>query len=185
MGRAPYKRSAQVFSTIQRLASSVNLMGVQAATTFVVAKLALRTDTHPCLCRWDKLEAVPLDAIMISGSQTIEVHYWASIGAGRWKTIGTGDGWGGDKLFSIVQNHINHRRPVFIDADPRWWLPCSWQRDEILLIVELEKHFSFRHVKDTIYEISWKGDPVARGDPNLSGLLPENRTEDTKKCLPL
>ena len=131
-----------------------------------------------------RLEAVPLDAIMISGSQTIAVHYWASIGSGRWKTIGTGGGWPGDKLFSIIQNDLNHRRRVFIDADPRWWIVCGWQRDEIPTIVELEKHFSFRHVKDTIYEISWKGDPTARDNPNLSGLLPENRPEDAQKCGP-
>lgn len=131
-----------------------------------------------------RLEAVPLDAIMISGSQTIAVHYWASIGPGRWKTIGTGGGWPGDKLFSIVQNHINHRRRVFIDADPRWWSACGWQREEIPPIVELEKRFSFRHVKDTIYELSWLGDPTAGDNPNLSRLLPENRPEDTKKCPP-
>jgi Dolichyl-phosphate-mannose-protein mannosyltransferase len=131
-----------------------------------------------------RLEAVPPDAIMISGAQTIAVHYWASIGSGRWKTIGTGGGWPGDELFSVVQNHINHRRRVFIDADPRWWLPCSWQRDEIPKIVELEKYFSFRHVQDTIYEISWRGDPTARDNPNLSRLLPENRPEDMKKCAP-
>jgi len=52
------------------------------------------------------------------------------------------------------------------------------------VIVELEKHFSFRRVSDTIYEISWKGDPAATDNPNLSGLLPENRPEDTKKCPP-
>ena len=131
-----------------------------------------------------RLENVPVDAIMISGAQTIAVNYWAAIGSGRWKTIGTGGGWPGDKLFSIVQNHLNHRRRVFIDADPRWWLPCGWQRDEIPLIVELEKHFSFRHVSDTIYEISWPGDPTARDNPNLNRLLPENRPEDTKKCPP-
>ena len=131
-----------------------------------------------------RLEKVPPDAIMISGAQTIAVHYWASIGQGRWKTIGTGGGWPGDKLFSIVQNHLNHRRRVFIDADPRWWLPCGWQRDEIPLIVELGNRFSFRHVDETIYEISWKGDPNARDDPNLSRLLPENRPEDTEKCPP-
>ena len=132
-----------------------------------------------------RLEQVPPDAIMISGAQTIAVTYWASIGSGRWKTIGTGGGWPGDKLFSIVQNHLDHRRRVFIDADPRWWLPCGWQRDEIPTIVELEKHFSFRHVNDTIYEISWPGDPAARDNPNLSRLLPENRPEDVAKCPPL
>lgn len=131
-----------------------------------------------------RLEKVPLDAVMISGAQTIAVHYWASIGSGRWQTIGTGGGWPGDKLFSIVQQHLNHRRRVFIDTDPRWWLPCGWQREEIPLIVELEKHFSFRQVDGTIYEISWLGDPTARDNPNLSRLLPENRPEDTKKCPP-
>ena len=131
-----------------------------------------------------RLEKLPLDAIMISGAQTIAVNYWASIGEGRWKTIGTGGGWPGDKLFSIVQNHLNHRRRVFIDADPRWWLPCGWQRDEIPVIVELEKHFSFRQVDGAIYEISWQGDPAARDNPTLSRLLPENRPEDTKKCAP-
>lgn len=131
-----------------------------------------------------RLEHVPPDAIMISGAQTIAVNYWASIGSGRWKTIGTGGGWPGDKLFSIVQNHLNHRRRVFIDADPRWWLPCGWQRDEIPVIVELENRFSFRQVTDTIYEISWKGDPAAPDTPNLQRLLPENRPQDTKKCPP-
>jgi len=131
-----------------------------------------------------RLEQVPLDAIMISGAQTIAVHYWASIGEGRWKTIGTGGGWPGDQLFAVIQNHLNHRRRVFIDVDPRWWLPCGWQREEIVMIVELEKHFSFRHVNETIYEISYLGDPAARDDPNLSRLLPENRPEDTKKCMP-
>jgi dolichyl-phosphate-mannose-protein mannosyltransferase len=131
-----------------------------------------------------RLEQVPIDAIMISGAQTIAVHYWASIGSGRWKTIGTGGGWPGDKLFSIIQEHLNQRRRVFIDTDPRWWLPCGWQRDEIPSIVELENRFSFRQVDDTIYEISWQGDPTARDNPNLSHLLPENRPEDTKKCPP-
>jgi hypothetical protein len=128
------------------------------------------------------LEAVPLDAVMISGAQTIAVNYWAAIGSGRWQTIGTGGGWPGEKLFSIIQNHIDHRRRVFIDTDPRWWSPCGWQREEIPLIVELEQHFSFRHVKDTVYELSWLGDPDARDEPNLSRLLPENRPEEVQYC---
>ena len=131
-----------------------------------------------------RLEQLPPDAIMISGGQTIAVQYWASIGAGRWRTIGTGGGWPGDQLFAVVQNHLNHRRRVFIDADPRWWMPCGWQRDEIPMIVELERRFSFRHVNETIYEISWLGDPTAPDHPNLTRLLPENRPEDTKKCPP-
>ncbi|HSE19472.1 MAG TPA: glycosyltransferase family 39 protein [Pyrinomonadaceae bacterium] len=132
-----------------------------------------------------RLEHVPPDAIMISGAQTIAVNYWASIGEGRWKSIGTGGGWPGERLFSIVQNHLDQGQRVFIDMDPRWWLPCGWQRDEIPLIVELEKHFSFRRVTETIYEIKSMGDPAAQDNPNLSRLLPENRPEDTKKCPPM
>lgn len=129
-----------------------------------------------------RLEQVPPDAIMISGAQTVAVNYWASIGSGRWQTIGTGGGWPGDKLFSVIQSHLDQRHRVFIDTDPRWWLPCGWQRDEIPMIVELEKNFSFRHVNDTIYEISWLGDSAARDNPNLTRLLPENRPADVAKC---
>ncbi|HKR11814.1 MAG TPA: glycosyltransferase family 39 protein [Pyrinomonadaceae bacterium] len=131
-----------------------------------------------------RLENVPQDAIMISGSQTIAVHYWAAIGDGNWQTIGTGGGWPGDRLFSTIDNHFAQGRRVFIDADTRWWLPCSWQRDEIPMIVELENRFSFRHVEDTIYEMRPLGDPTARDNPDLKRLLPENRPEDTKKCPP-
>ena len=131
-----------------------------------------------------RLELVPPDAIMISGAQTVAVHYWAAIGDRDWQTIGTGGGWPGDKLFSTVENHLAQGHRVFIDADPRWWLPCSWQRDEIPMIVELENHFSFRKVTDTIYELRPAGDPTAPDHPNLKQLLPENRPEDTKKCPP-
>ncbi len=131
-----------------------------------------------------RLEQVPPDAVMISGSQTIAVHYWAAIGAGRWKAIGTGGGWPGDKLFSTVENYLKQGRRVFIDADPRWWLPCGWQRDEIPMIVELERHFSFRRLSDTIYEVRPHDDVTARDKPNLKQLLPENRPEETKKCPP-
>jgi len=131
-----------------------------------------------------RLEFVPPDAIMISGSQTVAVHYWAAIGEGNWKTIGTGGGWPGDRLVPTIEEHLAQGRRVFIDADPRWWIPCSWQRDEIPLIVELEGQFSFRHVQDTIYEIRPARDPQARDYPNLKRLLPENRPQDTKKCPP-
>jgi hypothetical protein len=131
-----------------------------------------------------RLELVPSDAIMISGAQTVAVHYWAAIGEGNWKTIGTGGGWPGDRLVPTIENHLAEGRRVFIDADPRWWIPCSWQRDEIPVIVELEGRFSFRYVHDTIYEIRPNGDPQARDYPNLKRLLPENRPQDTKKCPP-
>jgi hypothetical protein len=132
-----------------------------------------------------QLMRVPPNAVMISGAQTIAVTYWAAIGAGQWKTIGTGGGWPGAKLFPTIEEYLREGRPVFIDSDPRWWLPCGWQRDEIPMIVELEKHFSFRRVTDTIYELRPLGDNTARDMPNLKKLLPENRPEDTKKCPPV
>lgn len=130
----------------------------------------------------ERLQHVPSDAVMISGAQTIAVIYWAAIGSGKWKTIGTGGGWPGDRLFSTVQDYLLGGRRVFLDADPRWWLPCGWQRDEIPTIVELEKHFNFRRVTDTIYELRPLWDTTASDKPNLQRLLPENRPDDTRKC---
>jgi len=131
-----------------------------------------------------RLEHVPADAVMISGSQTIAVHYWAAISDGNWQAIGTGGGWPGDKLFLTVENYLKEGRRVFIDIDPRWWLPCGWQRDEIPTIVRLEEHFGFRRVSETIYELRPREDPNARDHVNLKRLLPENRPEDTKRCSP-
>jgi hypothetical protein len=131
-----------------------------------------------------QLALVPSDAVMISGAQTIAVHYWSSIEGQNWHTIGTGGGWPGDKLFSTVDNHLAQGRRFFVDANKDWWLHCTWQRDEIPMIVSLEDHYSFRRVTDTIYELRPKGDPAARDDANLKRLLPENRPEDTKKCPP-
>jgi hypothetical protein len=125
---------------------------------------------------------VPRDAVMISGSQTIAVTYWKSMGLGEWKTIGTGGGWPGDQLIPEIQSYLASGRRVFLDAEPQWWLPCGWQRDEIFAIVDLENHFAFHRVTKTIYELRPLNDQSARDVPNLSRLLPENRPEDMKKC---
>jgi len=131
-----------------------------------------------------RLEELPADAVMISGSQTIAVHYWAAIAERDWKTIGTGGGWPGDKLYFMIDGYLLQGERVFIDADPRWWLPCGWMRDEIPMIVKLEEHFRFRRVSETIYELRPMGDVTAQDQPNLKRLLPQNRPEDTKKCTP-
>ncbi|HET6862163.1 MAG TPA: glycosyltransferase family 39 protein [Pyrinomonadaceae bacterium] len=131
-----------------------------------------------------RLAQLPQDAVMISGAQTIAVTYWASIGAGRWETIGTGGGWPGDKLFSIIDGYLSQGRRVFIDADPRWWLVCGWQRDEIPVVVSLERHFRFRRVSETIFELRPLTDTEANDNPDLKRLLPENRPQDGKKCTP-
>ena len=119
---------------------------------------------------------------MISGAQTIAVTYWAAIGAGRWETIGTGGGWPGDRLFTVINDHLAKGKRVFIDSDSRWWLPCGWQREEISKITDLEQHFRFRRVTETIYEIRPLTDSGAQDMPNLKRLLPENRPEDARKC---
>jgi hypothetical protein len=129
-----------------------------------------------------QLESVPRDAVMISGSQTIAVTYWKAIGAGDWKTIGTGGGWPGDALVPLIDNHLSEGRRVFIDSDPRWWMPCGWQRAEIPAMVKLQERFSFRKITETIYELRPRGDVGATDLPKLERLLPENRPEDTKKC---
>jgi 4-amino-4-deoxy-L-arabinose transferase-like glycosyltransferase len=133
-----------------------------------------------------QLEKVPRDAVMISGAQTIAVIYWKAMGVGAWKTVGTGGGWpGNENLVPVIQNHLQEGRRVFIDTDPRWWMPCGWQRDELPAIVTLEQHFPFRRVTDTIYELRPKDDKTANDSPQLQRLLPENRPEDMKKCAPL
>jgi 4-amino-4-deoxy-L-arabinose transferase-like glycosyltransferase len=129
-----------------------------------------------------QLANVPRDAVMISGSQTIAVIYWKAIGAGDWKTIGTGGGWPGDNLVPLIQNYLADNRRVFLDSDLRWWVPCGWQRDEIGAIVNLQERFSFRRVTDTIYELRPRGESGATDYPNLERLLPANRPEDVKKC---
>jgi hypothetical protein len=129
-----------------------------------------------------RLKDVPADAVMISGAQTIAVTYWKNIGAGRWTTIGTGGGWPGERLFSVVEDYFAKNQRVFIDSDPRWWVPCGWQREEIPLIVQLEDRFRFRRVNDTIFELRPLSDKTALDTPNLKRLLPENRPEDIRKC---
>jgi 4-amino-4-deoxy-L-arabinose transferase-like glycosyltransferase len=131
-----------------------------------------------------QLVKVPQDAVMISGAQTIAVTYWKAMGLGQWKTIGTGGGWPGDQLEPDIERYLNSGKRVFLDSDPRWWLPCGWQRSEIRPIVNLEQKFRFRRVSDTIFELRPLADSSANDNPNLQRLLPENRPEDTRKCAP-
>jgi len=129
-----------------------------------------------------QLEKLPRDAVMISGAQTIAVTYWKAIGLGKWETIGTGGGWPGNEFNTVIENYLAQGRRVFLDSDPRWWLPCGWQRDEIPAIVDLQTRFSFRRVTETIYEIRPRGESGATDSPHLEKLLPASRPEDTKKC---
>lgn len=167
---------ATCVTVVLTLAVSFSLM-IRPASQQFIERRAMSKEYR------QQLVNVPRDAVMISGSQTIAVTYWKAIGAGDWKTIGTGGGWPGANLVPLIESYLKDNRRVFIDRDPRWWLPCSWQRDEIPAIVDLQERFSFRKVTDTIYELRPRGEPDATDSPKLEKLLPENRAEDTKKCL--
>lgn len=176
-------RSARlVFATcvaaVLAIAVAFSLLVRPASQQFIERRAMSKEYRH-------QLASLPRDAVMISGSQTIAVTYWKAIGAGNWETIGTGGGWPGEDLVPLIEDHLKRNRRVFLDSDPRWWLPCGWQRDEIPAIVNLQERFSFRRVTDTIYEMRQRGDKDATDSPNLERLLPENRPEDTKKCPPI
>jgi len=127
-----------------------------------------------------ELMKVPRDAVMISGTQTVAVIYWRGIGAGEWDVIGPGAGWPQGKLEKTIADYLHSGRRVFLDADPRWWQPCGWHVSEINELVKIESRFHFRQVATTVFEI--QDDPSATDAPHLENLLPENRSEDVKRC---
>lgn len=131
-----------------------------------------------------QLARLPRDAVMISGAQTVAVTYWRGVGAGDWEVIGTGGGWPGDQLVPSIDNYLKQGRRVFVDTDLRWWVLCSWQRDEIPYIVKLESRFHFRRAFDTVYELRPSDDATAHDVPHLERLLPENRPEEARNCPP-
>jgi hypothetical protein len=128
------------------------------------------------------LELLPRDAVVMAGAQTVAVTYWRGIGVGQWGHIGTGAGFPAGKLRQKIEEDLRAGHRVFIDIDPRWWQPCSWQAAEIRELVAVEPHFHFKKVAATIYEIRAVDDASAADQPHLEGLLPENRAEELKKC---
>src|SRR5262249_34911337 len=131
-----------------------------------------------------ELAKVPRNAVIISGAQTVAVSYWRGVGRGEWDMIGTGGGWPGEQLSPRIETYLRQRKQVFIDTNPRWWLVCGWQKDEIPEIVKLQSRFHFRQTDATIYEIRPLSDNGASDNPKLERLLPANRPEDVKRCLP-
>jgi hypothetical protein len=129
-----------------------------------------------------RLALVPLDAVMISGAQSISVTYWREIGAGRWDAIGAGSGWPGVQLADVIEKYLNENRRVVIDTDSRFWPPCGWQETETRDLVNLESRFHFRRINDTLYEVRPITDDAAQDDANLKSLLPENRAAEVEKC---
>jgi hypothetical protein len=141
-----------------------------------IAKRALTKDYGA------RLGLVPRDAVVMAGAQTVAVTYWRAIGMGEWDVIGTGGGWPGAQLASVIETYLRGGRRVFLDADPRWWSPCGWQREETRQLVQLESRFRFRRISETIYEIRPMTDETANDAPHLQTLLPENRPAEVRKC---
>lgn len=129
-----------------------------------------------------RLDLLPRDATVMAGNQTVAVTYWRGIGAGQWGHIGTGAGFPAGKLQQKIEDDLRAGRRVFVDVDPRWWQPCSWQVAEIREVAALEPHFRFRRVAPTIFEIRLPGDSLANDEAHLENLLPENRVEEVRKC---
>ena len=129
-----------------------------------------------------QLKLVPRDAVMIAGAQTVAVQYWRGIGLGEWDWIGVGAGWPQGQLESKITEHLKAGRRVFLDTDPRWWLPCSWHVAEIRELAQIEPHFHFKQIALAIYEIRPLEDKSATDKPQLENLLPEQRPEEVKRC---
>jgi hypothetical protein len=130
----------------------------------------------------EQLRLLPNDAVVMAGFATVAVTYWRGIRVGQWIHIGTGAGFPAGKLQKTIEEHLRAGQRVFIDVDPRWWQPCSWQTGELREIAAIEPRFRFRQVTPTIYEIRLPDDASATDRPHLEKLLPENRPEEVKKC---
>lgn len=130
----------------------------------------------------ERLRLLPNDAVVMAGFATVAVTYWRGIRVGQWIHIGTGAGFPAGKLQQTIEQHLRAGQRVYIDVDPRWWQPCSWQTVELREVVSIEPHFHFRGVAPTIYEIRLPADASAIDRPHLEKLLPENRPEEVTKC---
>ena len=102
--------------------------------------------------------------------------------AGEWDWIGVGAGWPAGQLESKIDEHLKAGRRVFLDADPRWWLPCDWHLIEVRELAQIEPHFHFKQIAPTVYEIRPLDEQSAMDRPHLENLLPEKRPEEVKKC---
>lgn len=165
-------------TAIVGVALVAGLMGllIRPASSDYFNHLVLARDYHT------RLRLMPRDAVVIAGAETVAVTYWHGIGAGDWEAIGIGAGWPQAKLQETIANYLKSGRRVFLDADPRWWQPCSWHLSEIDELAKIETHFHFRQIAPTVFEIRPLDDPAATDKPHLEKLLPQNRPEEVKGC---
>jgi hypothetical protein len=179
LGTSKLKSPRRAFASISALILVVALtMGLLLRTRIqdYRARLAFAKDYI------ERLRLLPNDAVVMAGFATVAVTYWRGIRGGHWIHIGTGAGFPAGRLQQTIEGHLHAGQRVFIDVDPRWWQPCSWQTGEIRELVAIEPHFRFRQVASTIYEIRPVEDTLATDQPHLENLLPENRPEEVKKC---
>jgi len=165
-------------TAIAGVALVAGLMGllIRPASSDYFNHLVMARDYHA------RLQLMPRDAVVIAGAETVAVTYWNGIGAGDWEAIGIGAGWPAARLRETIANYLKSNRRVFLDADPRWWQPCSWHLSEIDELAKIETHFHFRQVAPTVFEIRPLDDPAATDKPHLENLLPVNRPEEVRRC---
>jgi hypothetical protein len=173
--RSPRRGFVMAIAGVLLVAGSMGLL-IRPASSDYFNRLALARDYDA------RLRLMPRDAVVIAGAETVAVTYWRGIGAGKWDHIGIGAGWPDGRLESEIGDYLRSGRRVFLDADPRWWQPCSWRLREIAELVGVEARFHFRRVAPTVYEILPVEDSSASDQPHLQSLLPQNRPEEVKKC---
>ncbi len=118
-----------------------------------------------------RLAALPDDAVIMAGGQTVAVTYYRGLDFGHWETIGTGGGWPGARLPAVVDDYLRAGRRVFVDTDERLWFTDSWRGEETRGLVALAGRYRFRRVTNTIYEIRPRTDETAHDEPPLRRLL--------------
>lgn len=132
----------------------------------------------------ERLAALPDDAVVMAGRMTVAVLYWRSLGTSNWTVIGTGGGYPEGRLIETIAGYLEEGRRVFLDTDRHSWSAWGWQLFETREVSQLQNHFRFKRVSETIYEIRPLTDQSANDDPRLNLLLPENRTDHLDMYLP-
>ena len=161
------------------------VLGITAVTGFILWPIFSRqVEKRKNTLRYgSELMSVPRDSVIMAGAQTVAVTYWKGIGAGDWETIGTGGGWPGNQLDSVLNGYLNSGKRVFLDVNPEVWPPCGWQQQEVRELPALASKYHFRRASGTFFEIIPATDQTAVDVPPLLELQPENRRAERSKCL--